>query len=46
MYNTHKDQGNHQYRTLGELIKHHREGKNGFQTKLKNPCKAPKKSSN
>eukprot|EP00045_Choanoeca_perplexa_P014142 m.164602 g.164602 ORF g.164602 m.164602 type:complete len:874 (-) comp16584_c0_seq1:1668-4289(-) len=46
MYNTHKDQGNHQYQTLSELIKHHREGKNGFQTKLKNPCKAPKKSSN
>eukprot|EP00730_Choanoeca_flexa_P019040 TRINITY_DN9285_c0_g1_i4.p1 TRINITY_DN9285_c0_g1~~TRINITY_DN9285_c0_g1_i4.p1 ORF type:complete len:874 (+),score=226.91 TRINITY_DN9285_c0_g1_i4:141-2762(+) len=44
MYNTHKDQGNHQYQTLGELIKHHREGKHGFQVKLKKHCKAVKKT--
>eukprot|EP00049_Salpingoeca_infusionum_P018421 m.357169 g.357169 ORF g.357169 m.357169 type:complete len:862 (+) comp17737_c0_seq1:530-3115(+) len=39
IYSTHKDQGNHQYNSLGELIDHHRAGKNGFQTVLTSPCK-------
>ncbi|EGD79828.1 hypothetical protein PTSG_10811 [Salpingoeca rosetta] len=41
VYSTHKDQGNHQYNTLQELVNHHREGKNGFQTVLTRPCARP-----
>eukprot|EP00056_Hartaetosiga_gracilis_P013581 m.226118 g.226118 ORF g.226118 m.226118 type:complete len:865 (+) comp13863_c5_seq4:6572-9166(+) len=38
VYNTHKDQGNHQYNSLLELINHHKEGKNGFQCVLTRYC--------
>jgi hypothetical protein len=33
-YNTHKDQGNHQYESLQELVDHHSAAPNGFQSKL------------
>lgn len=42
VYNTHKDQGNHQYNSLQELVNHHKEGKHGFQVVLTKPCPRPK----
>jgi hypothetical protein len=39
MYNTHKEQGNHQYKTLSELVEHHKQGNHGFQAKLTIPAK-------
>jgi len=39
VYSTHKDQGNHQYNTLQELVDHHTQGKNGFQVVLTKPAK-------
>ncbi len=39
VYSTHKDQGNHQYNSLQELVKHHTEGRFGFQVVLTKPCK-------
>lgn len=39
VYSTHRDQGNHQYNTLAELVAHHREGAHGFQTQLTHAAK-------
>ena len=38
-YNTGKDQGNHQYESLYELVEHHMSAAHGFQAKLTRPAK-------
>lgn len=39
MFATHKTQGDHQYKSLQELIAHHKQGAHGFQTLLTKHCK-------
>ena len=41
-YNTGKEQGNHQYESLHELVAHHSSAAHGFQTKLTRAAKKGK----